>query len=867
MKRVKMSNRILSCVLIFLFLNIFVIHASAEEDRQEISINNVEEFLEFTDACTLDSYSKDKTVTLNCDLDLTGVIFVGVPIFSGVFDGNNHTISGLDMDVIGSRYGLFGIVDHGGEINNLYVKGKIFLNGSESTAGLIAGDNYGTISNCHVSGNMEGYSEIGGLVGVNHEGGTIKNCISEVEVNGFVSVGGITGLNYGSIDKSSNRGNVNTIIQSTSMISDIQKSYGTKNAESFGDVTDTGGIAGVNEGTILNCKNYGTIGYDHIGYNTGGIAGRHNGMIVSCSNEGLIYGRKDIGGIVGQFEPHILIEYGVDKQAAFESSIHGLNNSIDRLGRETSKLYDDSEVYLNNIVDANSAITGALEQYQNESTIDGILNQDSLYTELYKNLGTVNDNAGELLRVEGEHSDDISSALNSMSNQMDSVGYAFSNLVTAPVYEVSDTSEERIGTQTPGQVKESKNSGVIYGDRNVGGIIGNVGLEVGNDPEEDFYTNNQLWIDTSTLFNAIVSTCRNEADITAKYGGAGGITGSCDLGVIHKSINTGDVEAENEEYCGGIAGYSNSGILDCHVFSKLTGSDSVGGIAGTASKIVDCTALVVVDATGEKIGSIAGLLPEEFSGNVYADSDIPAIDRIDYDGKAYAISNWELKAMENVPNIYSEVQVKFLVEGKIVKSINLGHGYSLPTNWIPIVPEKEGNFGEWESFEQNNIVHNLEIQAVYKPWIKTISTQGEPAKLLCEGNFSPEATLMFTEMEKKYPSTDKVEFIEAYDIQVIDTTKELDDKLTYRMKYGAVEDLKLAFISGEEIKFIDYRIDGSYLVFNGKANVTLGIYKEVKKLPDYVWYIIILIILIVFGLIFFFVKRKKNTDKALKEDS
>ena len=62
-----------------------------------VSINSVEDLLQLVADCRLDSWSEDRTVDLNTDLDLTGVDFAGIPTFSGTFDGNSHTISGLSL--------------------------------------------------------------------------------------------------------------------------------------------------------------------------------------------------------------------------------------------------------------------------------------------------------------------------------------------------------------------------------------------------------------------------------------------------------------------------------------------------------------------------------------------------------------------------------------------------------------------------------------------------------------------------------------------------------------------------------------------------------------------------------------------------
>ena len=69
----------------------------------------------------------------------------------------------------------------------------------------------------------------------------------------------------------------------------------------------TGGVAGKNAGILLSCTNIGPVGYAHVGYNVGSVAGRQSGFLPDCSNSGHILGRKDVGGVVGQSEPDVLI--------------------------------------------------------------------------------------------------------------------------------------------------------------------------------------------------------------------------------------------------------------------------------------------------------------------------------------------------------------------------------------------------------------------------------------------------------------------------------------------------------------------------------------------------------------------------------
>lgn len=74
------------------------VEASAVEEPviEEIAIRDVDEFLAFAASCDIDSWSANKYVTLEKDIDLTGTDFEMIPVFAGIFDGLGHTISGFE---------------------------------------------------------------------------------------------------------------------------------------------------------------------------------------------------------------------------------------------------------------------------------------------------------------------------------------------------------------------------------------------------------------------------------------------------------------------------------------------------------------------------------------------------------------------------------------------------------------------------------------------------------------------------------------------------------------------------------------------------------------------------------------------------
>ena len=282
-------------------------------DYTLIEISSEEELFKLAENCRIDSWSKDKRILLKADISLTNYTDLEIPIFSGVFEGEGHTISGLKITREGSVAGLFRYVQAGGRIQNLKVRGTVEPEGSQSQIGGIVGVNYGEIFNCSFSGRVIGDNEVGGIAGVNEDGGEIRLCTSDAVLTGNHSTGGIVGNNHGTLNNCKNTGSVNTYSTEVSYeISDFTMEH-LEDINSTANVsahTDTGGVAGLSDGKIYYCSNTGNVGYEHVGYNVGGIVGRlHQGYLQNCTNTGHIYGRKDVGGIAGQMEPFLEVLY------------------------------------------------------------------------------------------------------------------------------------------------------------------------------------------------------------------------------------------------------------------------------------------------------------------------------------------------------------------------------------------------------------------------------------------------------------------------------------------------------------------------------------------------------------------------------
>ncbi len=203
--------------------------------------------------------------------------------YLGVFDGLNHTISGLLTNGI-DHVGLFGLIGENAKIKNVGVVDSYFY--GEYFVGGVCGYNFGgSITNCYNMGYVIGSGDIGGVCGLN-ESGMITNCYNAGYVWGAEYSGGICGSNDtgGTITDCYNTGAVNGLYR-------------------------TGGVCGYNNDTdsrITNCYNTGSVTMENGDGNTiaGGVCGLNgSGMITNCYNTGAVTASStdDIsaGGVCG----------------------------------------------------------------------------------------------------------------------------------------------------------------------------------------------------------------------------------------------------------------------------------------------------------------------------------------------------------------------------------------------------------------------------------------------------------------------------------------------------------------------------------------------------------------------------------------
>ena len=127
--------------------------------------------------------------------------------YTGIFDGQNHTISGLYFnDENAQCVGLFNRIESS-TIRNLGVINSYF-NGNVEVGSICGYSHYSTIENCYSTGTVNGSNYIGGICGRKYYG-TITNCFNNGKVTGTSNASGICGFGYGEISNCYNTGIVN----------------------------------------------------------------------------------------------------------------------------------------------------------------------------------------------------------------------------------------------------------------------------------------------------------------------------------------------------------------------------------------------------------------------------------------------------------------------------------------------------------------------------------------------------------------------------------------------------------------------------------------------------------------------------------
>lgn len=737
----------LSLILIIMtVISIMPINVSAEDSLNVIEISRVNELIEFANKCKYDSYSKDKIVKLTADIDVSGSDFKGISYFAGTFDGGSHIISGFNVDYKGSDFGFFRYIAESGFITNLNISGSINVTGSQKNIGGIAGVNKGVINESSFSGKVNASTATGAIAGYNHENAKIVSCTSDADILATNQTGGIAGVNDGLISSCTSKSRVNTQELDTTLdIGGVD--VGTLNlTQNVIDRNDMGGIAGESTGIISDCVNYGKIGFAHTGYNVGGIAGKQSGKVITCSNEGEIYGRKDVGGIVGQAEPDIESEYLNDRVDDVQSSIDIINSTLNNMSSSMNNASSDVKSYTENIIDQYKELLDKLQDKLNGNN-DNDEKIEDFVDDISKDIenSTVADDIHGVADTVDSEIRTIADSIERISAQIKNIGNTVTetmDVVTSDDDYIEDISSADSAQNSDGVIAKSVNRGAVHGDINAGGIAGTMNVEYDVDPEYDLDITETTNVRLRSTVSDVVIYCINYGEVNSKKDCAGGIVGLQELGLVYGSEGYGTVKSETGNYAGGIAGNSASAITDSYSLCNVESEDYTGGICGKGYTMQNCISIPTILGDGEAKGSLAGIIESdgEVSTNIFVNDIYGGIDDINYSGKADSASYEAVMAMENIPDGFHRVTLVFKADGNVIDTKNIAYNANLGVSELPSIPDKDGYYAQWpENIVSKPILQNTVVEAEYHVWIESvagdIASQNDKPLFIAEGKF------------------------------------------------------------------------------------------------------------------------------------
>jgi len=189
-------------------------------------------------------------------------------------------------EITGQDYvaGIVGYNKSASNMSNIVNDNKASITGIRFVGG-VAGKNEGTISanSMHLDNNGELYGKqyVGGIVGHNASGGQVVNTINDITLN--VKTGDVY------YKEKSENGTTKYLYSDTP-----KDGYTLMQTQYFG------GVVGLNEGTITDATNRGSVNASGADY-VGGIVGKNSGSLQGAgnSNDGNVTGSSFVGGVVG----------------------------------------------------------------------------------------------------------------------------------------------------------------------------------------------------------------------------------------------------------------------------------------------------------------------------------------------------------------------------------------------------------------------------------------------------------------------------------------------------------------------------------------------------------------------------------------
>ncbi|MEQ9090071.1 MAG: GLUG motif-containing protein [Balneola sp.] len=447
------------------------------------------------------------------------------PHFTGSYDGDNHTISGLYINRPSNEVGLFVSAGTGSTIQNLGITDIDFT--GEYVAG-ITRNNRGTISNSYSTGSITASKTAGGFVGQNLN--SIMNSYSTVTVNSGAGAGGFVRYNFPGAS--------------------ISESYFSGEVSG---ATYAGGFAAENAGTISKSYFMGTV---HAGTYAGGLAAYNGGSINDSYSTGSVSGTERVGGFIGRNHEDGAIARGYATGVVLGTTTVGGFIGLNEGGTVTDAYWDSTST--NQLL--------AFGSDDNAQTARGLSTSQSKAKVNYSgfNFGSVWDIHSNFTRpyLQANHKDSVDGfdldffTVNGTGTEADP--YQIANLANLSWISDSETEWSK-HFQLTDNIDASPSQ--TWNDSLGFSPIGNSSTKFTGSLDGQNYSINGLTINQPQSDYIGLFAYMSNASVT--------------------SLDLTEINYSGKNYVGGVAGYNDGSTVDnISISGEITAGDRVGGVIG-----------------------------------------------------------------------------------------------------------------------------------------------------------------------------------------------------------------------------------------------------------------------------------------------
>ena len=613
-------------------------------------------------------------ITINEDVsgsDATSQKYKWTPIgtsskaYTGNFDGNGHTISGLYINSTAANTGMFGRIGSSAVVKNLTLADSV-IRSTKNYTGAITGyiDDAASVTNCHTKNSVQVSAAVytGGITGYQDDTSTLTRCSNAAEVTGANNVGGISGYNWSkssaSLTDSYNRGSVSgsnlvggicAQIYIGGTVSDVYN-LGTVQATGTAGTPTAGGITGVFRwGTIKSAYNAGIVKATA----KGGVAGRLEASRSSRTVQNVFYfdEYEAVGNLNGctiqngtataKTSDELKALTSEDLGDGFAADTNGINSGYPVLAWQNGTVKSDDPEKDDNgwqgeaAKDAPQQKDGvyqigtpaelawfAEKSKQDSTDLKAVLTADlDLNNNVWTGIGGQSADMGFAGTLDGAGHTIKNLYLKNGKGLIPYNKGTVKNLTLEGLLKGGDETAALTGTNA-GTLEDITSRVTVTGGNKIAGIAGNNTKDgVVKDCHNTGAVTGESYAAGIVAYNeGSVTGCSNTAVITAGSTFAGGIVAAnanavkSEAANVSKSANSGHVIVSSSAegaYAGGVVGWNNASV------SSLYNTGNVVSRGGYVGGCLGCNTTGSTAKSLYNLGDVAGSYADTETGEVF----------------------------------------------------------------------------------------------------------------------------------------------------------------------------------------------------------------------------------------------------------